>query len=157
VPSSSTRPAEAAAIVRHYTILCAEANWVPWWWVASPSIAALQLKMLAEISRVYGIELTQNKTMPLAASLGGGGLSFLISRHPFSLGVKAWILSVPVLGIPLRLGIGPAIMASYTWLLGRAFISHYETGGTYEDFDVSMVSDELRRALGTRWARAQTA
>lgn len=149
---ASTAAARATAAVRHHTILCAEAVLIPWWWASSPSIASLQLKMLAEISELYGVEFSQHKAKPIVASLGGGGLSFLISQHPVSLALKAWMLSVPVVGIPLRFGTGPAIMAAYTWLLGHAFISHYEAGGTYETFQVSTVADELRRALGTRWA-----
>jgi len=150
----AARMAQAADIIRHHAILCAEAVWLPFWWANSPAITGLQLKMLAEISDVYGIEFAQHKAKPIVASLSGGALNFLLSRHPLSLAAKAWILSIPVLGIPLRFGTGPAIMAAYTWLLGRAFVSHYEAGGRYEDFHVSSLRDELTRTtLGLRWAQ----
>lgn len=123
---------------------------IPWWWAASPSITGLQLKMLAEISDLYGIEFSQHKTKPILASLTGGGLSFTIGQHPYALAFKGWLLSIPVVGIPLRFGTGPAIMAAYTWLLGHAFMSHYESGGTYESFRPSVVGDELVRALGIK-------
>ena len=136
----------AHALVRHYSILCAEAALLPVWWASSPSITGLQLKMLEEISRVYGVDFDRDKTKPMLASLGGGGLSFLISKHPISLAAKAWMLSIPVIGVPLRIGTGPAIMGAYTWLLGRAFIRHYESGGTYLDFRVTSIFSELRPA-----------
>jgi uncharacterized protein (DUF697 family) len=140
--------AGAAAIIRHYAILCAEATLLPWWWAASPSTAALQLKMLAEISEAYGVPFDADRAKPMLAALGGGGLSFLIAQHPLGLAFKAWLLAIPVVGLPLRLGTGPAIMATYTWLLGRAFVSHYAAGGTYHDFHVTAIAREAQRAVG---------
>jgi uncharacterized protein (DUF697 family) len=139
VTEAAPRSTQALAIVRHYTILCAESMWIPFWWASSPSIAALQLKMLEEVSRVYGVEVSRDRTRALVASLGGGGLSLIISQHPVSLGVKAWVLGIPIVGIPLRFGTGPAIMAVYTWLLGRAFVTHHESGGTYLDFRMRQI------------------
>ena len=135
--------AQALAIVRHYTILCAESMWIPFWWASSPSITALQLKMLEEVSRVYGVEVSRDRTTALVASLGGGGLSLIMSRHPVSLAVKAWVMGIPIVGIPLRFGTGPAIMAGYTWLLGRSFVTHHESGGTYLDFRMRQMGKEL--------------
>jgi uncharacterized protein (DUF697 family) len=146
--------ATAAATIRHYTILCAEASLLPVWWAASPSIAALQLKMLGEISHAFGIDFDKDKTKPLLAALGGGGLSYLIGQQRLALAMKAWMLAIPVFGVPIRYGTGPAIMAAYTWLLGRAFVRHYQAGGTYLDFQLTTIGAEARRALGTRWAPA---
>jgi uncharacterized protein (DUF697 family) len=140
--------AKALAIVRHYMILCAEAMWIPFWWAGSPAITALQMTMLEEISKVYDVEITRDKTKALIASLGGGGLSLVITQHPISMALKAWVLAIPIIGIPLRLGTGPAIMAGYTWLLGQAFIAHYESGGTYLDFKMRQVGTQLRETVG---------
>jgi uncharacterized protein (DUF697 family) len=149
-PSAPTASpsAQALAIVRHYTILCAEAMWIPFWWASSPSITALQMKMLAEVSRVYGVEVSPDRTRALVSSLGGGGLSLIISQHPVSVAVKALVLAIPIVGIPLRFGTGPAIMAGYTWLLGQAFVTHHESGGTYLDFRMRQVATQLRESVG---------
>ena len=144
----SSEAERALAIVRHYTILCAEAMWIPFWWASSTSISALQLKMLEEVSQVYGVEIAPDRTKALIASLGGGGLSLVISQHPVSVAVKAWVLAIPIIGIPLRFGTGPAIMAGYTWLLGQAFIAHYESGGTYLDFTLRQVGSQFRATVG---------
>jgi len=53
-----------------------------------------------------------------------------------------------VVGIPLRFGTGPAIMATYTYLLGKAFAKHYETGGSYLDFHAGQLREELYDAIG---------
>jgi uncharacterized protein (DUF697 family) len=143
VSEAALPAARALAIVRHYTILCAESMWIPFWWASSPSITALQLKMLEEVSRVYGVEVSRDRTRALVASLGGGGLSLIMSRHPVGLAVKAWVVGIPIVGIPLRFGTGPAIMAGYTWLLGRSFVTHHESGGTYLDFRMRQMGRAL--------------
>jgi hypothetical protein len=140
VSEAALPAARALAIVRHYTILCAESMWIPFWWASSPSITALQLKMLEEVSRVYGVEVSRDRTRALVASLGGGGLSLIMSRHPVSLAVKAWVVGIPIVGIPLRFGTGPAIMAG---LLGRSFVTHHESGGTYLDFRMRQMGRAL--------------
>jgi uncharacterized protein (DUF697 family) len=146
--AATPQATRALAIVRHYTILCAESMWIPFWWAGSPTIAALQLKMLEDVSRVYGVEVSRDRAKALVASLGGGGLSLIISTHPLSVAVKAWVLAIPIIGIPLRFGTGPAIMAVYTWLLGRSFITHHESGGSYLDFRMGQLGNELRETIG---------
>ena len=136
---ATSRAAQAMAIVRHHTILCAESMWIPWWWASSPSITVLQLKMLTEVSRVYGIDVDPDRAKAIVASLGGGFLSLVIAQPPLSIAAKAWGLASPVVGIPLRFGTGPAIRAAYTWFLGRAFVDHHEAGGTYHDFRMTQV------------------
>jgi len=146
VPVPSFDPAtrlRAAAIVRHHAALAAGAALVPFWWAASPSIAGIQLKMLSELSSCYGVEFAQDFVKPLVASLGGGGLSLVMSQHPVSLALKRWVIGIPVVGIPLRFGTGPAIIAAYTWVLGHAFIRHYESGGTYLDFHLGRVREAV--------------
>lgn len=130
-------------IVRHHAALCASATLLPLWWAASPSITALQLKMMAELSRAYGVEFSQDFGKPLLASLAGGGLSLWMSQHPAMLVVKGTVMSIPIVGVPLRYFTGPAIIAGYTWVLGQAFIRHYESGGTYLDFTFGKLRDEI--------------
>jgi uncharacterized protein (DUF697 family) len=134
---ASLRPTKVRAMecVRFYCAVTAGAAVVPAWWISSPTVAAVQLKMLAELSQLYRVDFAQDVTRPILASLSGGGLSMLLSRHPASLVLKSWVVTIPVIGVPLRFGAGPAILAGYTYLLGRAFTQHYDTGGTYLSFD----------------------
>ncbi len=143
LPSDPAARQKAAAIVRHHAALCAGAALVPFWWAASPSITGLQLKMLSELSSCYDVEFAQDFARPLVASLAGGGLSLVLSQHPVSLALKSWVIGIPVVGLPLRFGTGPAIMAAYTWVLGQAFIRHYESGGTYLDFHLGRVREAV--------------
>lgn len=138
------RRLRAMDVVSRYAVLCAVATRIPLWWANSPSITALQLKMLSEISHIYGVDLVQDLARPLLASLAGGGLNLVISQNPLSVAAKAWVVTIPVVGIPLRFATGPAVLAAYTYVLGRAFIRHYEEGGTYHDFTTAKFRAEAR-------------
>src|SRR5262245_36391848 len=94
------RHLRAMDVVERYTLFCAASNRLPYWWATSPSITALQLKMLAEVSREYGVEFEQNLVRPIVASIGGGALNLFFSRNPFMMALKAWVVTVPVVGIP---------------------------------------------------------
>jgi uncharacterized protein (DUF697 family) len=132
-----------------YTLLCAVATRIPAWLANSPTVTGLQLKMLAEISAVYDVEFRQDLARPMVASLAGGGLSLLLSQNPLALALKTWVVTIPVVGIPLRYGTGPAIIGAYCYLLGRTFVDHYEAGGTYHDFDAEKLRESFRAALST--------
>src|SRR5690606_20139425 len=134
--------------VMDHAMLIVGASIVPLWWASSPSITGIQLKMLSELSKLYGTDFADDFAKPLLASLAGGFLSLLVSQNPFSLALKGAIVAIPVVGIPLRFGTGPAIMAAYTYFLGKAFTRHYESGGSYLDFHVGTLREELYDAVG---------
>lgn len=134
-------------IVARDTLFCAMASRVPYWWATSPSITGLQLTMLARVSQVYGVEFSQDLARPIVASLAGGGLNLLLAQNPISVALKAWVLTVPVIGLVIRFGTGPLVVASYTYLLGRAFIRHYEAGGSYHNFTSLNVRHEVARIV----------
>lgn len=146
-PQAFDRKLRAMDRVAVYTLLCAVASRVPMWWANSPSVTGLQLKMLAEVSELYGVEFRQDLARPLIASLAGGGLSLLMSQNPLAMALKGWIVTIPVIGIPLRFGTGPAIIGAYCYILGRTFVDHYETGGTYHDFDSAKLRASFRAVL----------
>ena len=134
-------------VVAKYTVMCAIASRLPAWWTNSPSVTGLQLKMLAEISSMYEIEFRQDLARPMMGSLVGGGLSFVLSQNPLTMALKVWVVPTPIVGIPLRFATGPAIIGGYCYLLGRAYVDHYEAGGTYHDFNAARLRATVRAAL----------
>jgi uncharacterized protein (DUF697 family) len=134
---------EALSVVGRHAAYVAAAGLIPVWWIGSPSIAGLQLKMLADVSRVYGIDFEENVARPMLASLAGGSLSYLISQSPLSLALRNSVLAIPLIGVALRFAMGPAIMAGYTYVLGSAFVEHYENGGSYRDFRIGEFKESV--------------
>jgi uncharacterized protein (DUF697 family) len=153
-PSSlDERSYEAMLIVHRYALYVAAATAVwqtPLWALSSPTVTVLQLKMLGALAEHYGAPFSPAAAKPVLASLAGGVLSYVISRLPALMAVKAWLLTIPAIGVPLRFASGPGLLAAYTWVLGRAFLRHFEAGGGVTDFDVRAFQTEALRALAFR-------
>ena len=58
--------------------------------------------------------------------------------------------SVPLIGKLLQWGTGPFSLAMYTYLLGMAFVHHFETGGSFESFDRRQFGAYLQREVKER-------
>lgn len=147
--SPVARAAQARDIIREHVILCAGANTIPVPIAGSMAVTGVQLKMLAELSRLYGVPFSHDLGRALVASAAGGVLSFVLAQNPVTRSIRDFLMAtVPVIAIPLRLLAGPALMAAYTLILGNAFVRHYETGGTYLNFNWQDFRFELASKLG---------
>jgi uncharacterized protein (DUF697 family) len=146
--SSAEHAYRATQIIHRYTVYAAGATalWpTPLWPVSSPAVTALQLQLLSALAAHYNVPFSRAKFTPLVASLGGGVLSYGIGQMPWSIAVKAWLLTVPVIGVPLRFASGPIVLAAYTYALGRAFASHLAQGRDADSFDMREVRTEALR------------
>lgn len=138
---SETRPgtpewrrARAREIVRDHAILAAGANLIPVPLVDSLVVAAVQLKMLAALSRHYGRRFDEDLGRNLLAGCGIGFIHHVVTRHGAAGGWRAALRAVPVFGRALSLVLWPAVFALFTHLLGEACARHYEAGGEFGDF-----------------------
>lgn len=153
--SPAVRRYEAMRVVRRHALYVAAASaaWqTPCWALSSPVVTVLQLKMLAALAGHYHVPFSSAKIKPVLASLAGGFLNYTVSRLPLFTVAKAWLTVVPVIGIPLRVASGPAILAGYTYVLGRAVTRHLEAGGNLDDVDLASFRNEALRLLATRAA-----
>lgn len=151
--SLAQRSYEAAQIVNRHALYVAgaTAGWQTLLWaLSSPAVTVLQLKMLAALAEHYRVPFSPATAKPVLASLTGGVLSYMISRMPILMAVKAWLLTIPAVGVPLRFASGPALLAAYTYVLGHAFMQHFEAGGDVVDFDLRTLKAEALRTLAFR-------
>ena len=141
--------AHARRLVRDNAATCAVISFVPARFLGSVGISALQLRMLAELSELYGVPFSQNVARSLVAASVGGVLNSVLARNPVSHALRDWVnVHLSVIALPLRLLTGPVLMAAYTYILGNAFVRHYEKGGAYLDFDWQLFRYELASKLG---------
>jgi len=153
---------KAHRIVRRYMWWSAGAGLLPIPLVDVAALAGVQLKMLAAISRIYGVPFQQNlgkaavgslmsATVPrLTVGAGVNYLDFLLSGA-----VASFFKTSPVgylLAIPESLVLCPAS----AWALGKVFIQHFESGGTFLNFKSEEVKEYFRAQFekGRRMALA---
>ena len=93
-------------------------------------ITAVQVKMLKQLSDLYGIAFYDHKVKNLVASLLAGTGSVGLAAVGRSL-----IKLVPLVGQTIG-AVAVSIMAgAATRAVGRVFVLHFEAGGTILDFD----------------------
>jgi uncharacterized protein (DUF697 family) len=129
--------------------MCAAVSFVPNPIANSLAITGVQLKMLSDLSQLYGVPFSQDLVRSLLGATAGGVINFILARNPVTRGVRDFLMAtVPLIALPLRFLAGPAFIAGYTVVLGNSFIRHYECGGSYLDFNWRNFRHELARKLG---------
>lgn len=101
---------------------------LPGWDIAA--ITGVQLKMLADVSKLYEVPFTQNiGKSAIGALIGGLGPSYL-ARVSLGAAVKV----IPGVGQIVGMVALPALAGGCTYAIGKVFIAHYESGGTLLSF-----------------------
>jgi uncharacterized protein (DUF697 family) len=133
----SDKDVAAQEIVKRYSLYAGGAGLIPVPVVDFAAIAAIEVKMLQELGNLYDVPFSQDKVRPIVAALIGGYTS---TKVGYGVG-GSMMKSVPVLGSVLGMISVPAFGAGLTWAIGRIFITHFASGGTFLDFDPSKVRD----------------
>ena len=127
---------QARETIRRYMWLSAGAGLIPIQYLDGIAVSGLQLKMLAEVSKIYGVPFQENLGKAAVASLA----AFIIP-HAAAFGALAKAIpGLNVLGAPLA----AAFAGAYSWALGGVFIQHFESGGTLLSFDPERVREYFK-------------
>ncbi len=131
---------QARKTVRNYMWWSMGAGLIPVPFADLVAVSGVQLKMLADISKLYGVEFQENRGKSLIASLIGYVVPNTLSFGSVGTLLKAVPLVGPLVGAPSMV----AFCGASTYALGRVFIQHFESGGTFLDFDPDSVRDHFQ-------------
>lgn len=133
---SKRRHRQASAIVQRNTLWAAGSGLIPIPVLDSAAIVAVQLKMLAEISNVYGIDFQKSSGRSVIAALMTSLTSNVLGKSLLGTGLFSSLSkTLPVIGSTLSILTMPGFNAAFTYALGRVFQQHYTLGGSLQDFD----------------------
>jgi uncharacterized protein (DUF697 family) len=104
------------------------------------AIIAAQLKMIAELSAIYGIPFEKSTVKAIVGSLLGYILPEALSEGLFGSLLK----TIPGVGGLIGVPSFALFTGAYAWALGRVFIVHFESGGKFLDFDPVKVKEYFR-------------
>jgi len=136
----SERQEKSLDTVKHYMWWSGGASLIPVPWVDLVAVSGVELKMLADLSKNYEIPFEKSRCKAAIGSLIGYILPHAVAYG----GIGQLIKAVPGVGV---LAGAPAMALfcwAYTWALGNVFIQHFESGGTFLDFDPEKVKDYFR-------------
>ena len=134
------KTAAADKLVHRYILWSLGAGLIPFPWLDLGALAGVQLKMLHRLAGHYEVKFSENRAKSIIAVLVGTITADSLRRGAFTSFVK----SVPVLGIIGAISM-PIYAGAITYALGKVFIQHFESGGTFLDFDPKKVKDSFAK------------
>jgi uncharacterized protein (DUF697 family) len=127
---------QADKVVRNYALGSIVPSLVPVPMLDLAAVTAIQLKMLHSLAEIYGIPFKQEFGKSAIASLAGGTVALSTARV-----VSSAIKAIPVVGSLVGAATMPVINGGTTFAVGKVFIQHFESGGTFLTFDAAKVRE----------------
>ncbi len=128
--TTEKRDEVATKLVDRFSIWAGVAGLVPIPVVDVLAVGGLQVQMLRRLSQIYDVEFSENRGKALIAALAG-----TMIPATSGMGAASALKTVPVLGTLAAGFVMPVLSAGATFAIGKAFIQHFETGGTLLDFN----------------------
>lgn len=134
VPDGRAEHEEAASVITRAALACAAISAEPIPWLDTFLVLPLQIKLVMDVGRVYGFQLTRERARSVALELGGAFLYGYASRQVVR-GVSK--VTMPVIG---GLVTAPLVYAS-TFTLGNLAERYFRT----QRGDLPPLSAEAKR------------
>jgi len=126
-----SRIGRAEAIIHRNVLWTLGAGVIPIPLIDFVAVTGVQLKMLKELSDLYGVKFSESIVKKLlgtlVSSIGGVALGGMLGASLAKV--------VPVLGTTLGVISLPIVAGAFTHATGKVFLIHFESGGTVLDFD----------------------
>ena len=120
----------AAKLVDRFAVWSGVAGLIPLPFVDVLAVGGLQLQMLRRVSQLYDVEFSENRGKALIASIAGTMIPVTSG-----MGAASALKGVPILGMIASAFVMPVLSAGATYAIGKAFVQHFESGGTLLDFN----------------------
>lgn len=140
----SERTAQANQIVNRYWKWSAAAGLIPVPLLDVAAVTGVQLKMLADLARLYDVPFQKDRVKAAVGALIGAVSPAFLSAGTLSLAGPA-LKIIPGIGTAVGVVVTPAFNAATTYALGRVFTVHFESGGTLLDLDPDGLREHFRR------------
>lgn len=120
----------ASKLVDRFAMWGGVAGLVPVPVIDVAAVAGIQLQMLRRLSQIYKVPFAENSGKALIAAMAG-----TMIPATSGIGAASMLKSVPILGTIASGFVMPALSAGATFAIGKAFVQHFESGGTLLDFN----------------------
>lgn len=137
--SYEDRIIESNKIIRNHMLVSLGFGVVPIPFVDLVGITGTQVNMLKTLSELYGQDFKQDWAKKAVGSLVGGGVSI-----PVAMGLSSLIKLIPVVGQAAGAISMATSGAALTYAVGRVFVSHFESGGTFLNFNPAEMKEHFK-------------
>lgn len=157
------REKHADTIIKNHIIWSMGAGLIPVPIVDFFAVSGIQLDMIRQLCKLYDQDFKETQGKAIITSLTGSGIA--------RMGAKAMIKFIPGIGSVIG-GVTMAVLSgASSYALGEVFKKHFETGGTFLDFDPKrlkkmynekfekgkQVAEQIKKEQDQRWKAADQA
>ena len=137
--TNAIAPTEAGAskITNRYVLWSMGAGLVPIPIIDFAAIVAVQLKMLSELAKYYGVDFSEERGKSIVSSLLGGMTTGTLANGS----VGSLLKSIPGAGTLFGMVAMPLSAGATTYAVGKVFTQHFASGGTFLNFNPDEVRD----------------
>ena len=148
--TDESRDEAAAKLVDRFSLWSGAAGLIPVPLVDIAAVGGVQIQMLRRLSEIYAVPFSENRGKSIIASLAGSVLPASTATTT-GMGIASALKIVPGVGTVISALTMPVFSAGATWVIGKVFIQHFESGGTFFDFDPA----QARPYYAQQYARAR--
>ena len=120
--------------IKKYVMYSAGAGFVPVPLLDMVILSGLQLKMISSLSSLFDVKFSKGISKNVIGSLVGGVLPVSIAPMLGSL-----LKIIPIVGQTIGAVTMPITSGAATYAVGKVFLQHFASGGTFLDFDPEKV------------------
>ena len=121
------RERHADTIIKNHIVWSMGAGLIPVPIVDFFAVSGIQLDMIRQLCKLYDQDFKESEGKAIITSLTGSGIA--------RMGAKAMVKFIPGIGSVIG-GVTMAVLSgASSYALGEVFKKHFETGGTFLDFD----------------------
>jgi uncharacterized protein (DUF697 family) len=133
------RADEAHQTVRKYALAGMTVGLIPLPLVDLAAVTAVQLKMAHSLAGQYQVPFSRNLVQSIITSLLGGVVS-----TSTALSMSSLIKIIPLVGSVSGTASMVVLSGASTYAVGKIFIQHFESGGTFFNFDPAKMKENFR-------------
>jgi uncharacterized protein (DUF697 family) len=104
------------------------------------AVIGVQIKLIAEMSKIYGVPFEKNRMKAILASLIGSLGLVRAGAILFGSVVKL----IPGIGHLIGAVSVPIVVGAITYATGKIFIAHFESGGTLLSFNAETAKESFK-------------
>jgi uncharacterized protein (DUF697 family) len=139
--SAPSREMLADRIIRENMLWAAGGGLIPVPMLDMVAITIVEVKMLKELAEIYNLPFREDQVKSILVSLLAG-IGAPVLGAAISLSV---VKLIPAAGYLLGLVAVPGVAAAFTYAVGKVFVQHFASGGTFLDFDPKKVREYFAR------------
>jgi uncharacterized protein (DUF697 family) len=125
--------------VKNYTMGAMTVGLVPIPMADMIALSAIQMKMVHSVAGIYDVPFSKNVAKSIIGSMLGSSIAVTLAMP-----VASFIKVIPIIGQSSGTISTALIGSASTYAIGKVFVEHFESGGTFLDFDEDKAKNHFK-------------